>query len=140
MSIYKNHEGYADPTAGQAIARASRVPLVFISSPYGADPEGNTVKARIYCRFAVDKGAVPLAPHLLYPQFLSEEKERSLALTFGLRLLDRCDEMWVFGIPSPGMKAEITRARNKRIPIRFFRETITPRGTNVSEVSVNDRV
>ena len=41
-------------------------PLVYICSPFSGDIEGNTKKAREYSRFAVDQGAIPLAPHLLY--------------------------------------------------------------------------
>ena len=52
--LFKNQEGYADPTAGAAMkevikdARKWR-PLVYICSPYSGDPPGNTKKAiRIY--------------------------------------------------------------------------------------------
>lgn len=68
--LFKNQEGYADPTAGAAMkevikeARKWR-PLVYICSPYSGDPPGNTKKAIMYSRFAVDQGAIPLAPHLL---------------------------------------------------------------------------
>ena len=54
--MYKNQEGYADPTAGQALANIRReekarlgyMPLVYICSPYSGDTEGNTEKARRY--------------------------------------------------------------------------------------------
>lgn len=38
-------------------------------------------RARKFCRFALDIGAIPLAPHLLYPQFMDDEnpEERYLA-------------------------------------------------------------
>ena len=82
--MYKNQEGYADPTAGQALANIRReekarlgyMPLVYICSPYSGDTEENTEKARRYSRFAADAGTIPIAPHLLFPQFLSEETER----------------------------------------------------------------
>lgn len=84
---YQNGEGYPDPTAGEALAniqnsekqalRAFR-PIVYICSPYSGDVEGNVAAARRYCRFAVDQGYIPIAPHLLFPQFLddSDPKER----------------------------------------------------------------
>lgn len=92
--------------------------LVFISSPYGADPEGNTLRARAYCRYAVDKGVTPIAPHLFYPQFMSEDTERELAMEMGLQLLSHCDQLWVFGKPSPGMVMEMEYAKKAHIPIR----------------------
>ena len=55
-------------------------PLVYICSPFSGDIEGNTKKAREYSRFAVDQGAIPLAPHLFLPQFMSEQNERELAM------------------------------------------------------------
>lgn len=94
--------------------------IVFISSPYGNDPEGNTEKARDYCRFAVEKGATPYAPHLLFPQFMSDTTERDVALRMGLEMLRKCDEVWCFGGISPGMQMEIDEAKRLEIPVRFF--------------------
>lgn len=94
--------------------------IVFISSPYGNDPEGNTEKARDYCRFAMKQGAVPYASHLIFPQFVSEKAERRKALRMGLEMLSRCDEMWCFGGISPGMQMEIDEAKRLEIPVRYF--------------------
>ena len=79
MSISKyNSEGYPDPTAHGALEiieqeehalRAFR-PIVYICSPYAGDIEVNVAAARRYSRFAVDAGYIPIAPHLLFPQFL----------------------------------------------------------------------
>ena len=59
-------------------------PIVYICSPYSGDVEKNTEAARRYCRYAADRGFIPLAPHLLFPQFLSEETERELAIRMDL--------------------------------------------------------
>ena len=94
MSINKfNSEGYYDPTAYEAMTtvekeekalRAFR-PIVYICSPYAGDVSKNVENARNYSRFAVDKGYIPVAPHLLFPQFLNDNnaKERQLGLFFG---------------------------------------------------------
>ena len=79
-----NSEGYYDPTPHEAVSNIDKEakkwrPLVYVCSPYAGDVRNNTENARRYCRFAVDAGAIPLAPHLLLPQFLSEETERELA-------------------------------------------------------------
>ena len=99
-------------------------PLIYICSPYAGDVEKNRLLAKIYCRVAVKNGMVPIAPHLLYPQFLHDdsEEERTLGMECGLELLDLCDEIWVMtseGI-SKGMQKEIEYARKACIPIRFF--------------------
>jgi len=47
--------------------------------------------------------------------------ERRLALSFGLRLLNDCQELWVFGSRiSEGMKREIVTARRRGIKIKRF--------------------
>ena len=94
---------------------------VYICSPYSGDIKTNTAKTREYCRFAVDEGQVPVAPHLMFPQFMDEEKERELALQMDLVLLEKCDELWVFGkTMTSGMRAEIAYAKNKKMTIRYF--------------------
>ena len=72
---------------------------IFICSPFRGDEEGNSVKAAGYCRRAYEEGHLPIAPHLLFPQFLNEDslKERADGIAMGLELLFGCDEMWVFG-------------------------------------------
>ena len=134
MSINKlNSEGYYDPTAYEAMTlvekeeRALRAfrPIVYICSPFSGDVEGNIASAQRFSRFAVDKGYIPIAPHLLFPQFLNDNdpKERQLGLFFGNALMSKCAEVWVFGsIISPGMAAEIKRAKWKDYRLRYFTE------------------
>mgnify|MGYP001025902646 FL=1 len=131
---YRNSEGYPDPTAGEALSqiavkekqslRAFR-PIVYICSPFSGDVEGNVANARRYSRFAVDKGYIPIAPHLLFPQFLDDNNpaERELGLFFGNALMSKCAEVWVFGSRiSSGMEAEIERAKWKDYRLRYFTE------------------
>ena len=97
--------------------------MVYICSPYADNIEANTIAARRYCRFAADKGYIPIAPHLLFPQFLDDKKpeERELGLSFGNAIMDKCDEVWVFGsYLSTGMVAEIKRAKNAKYRVRYF--------------------
>lgn len=92
-------------------------------SPYSGDMEGNTEKARRYSRFAADAGTIPIAPHLLFPQFLSEDTERELAIFMDLVLLGKCEQLWVFGGEvSDGMRREIGKAKQKNMTIRYFTE------------------
>ena len=134
MSISKyNSEGYPDPTAQSALAtieQEERVlcafrPIVYICSPYAGDIKANVAAARRYSRFAVDKGYIPIAPHLLFPQFLddADPKERQLGLFFGNALMSKCSEIWVFGNHiSTGMETEINRAKWKNYRLRYFTE------------------
>lgn len=137
MGINKyNSEGYYDPTVYEALSNiekeekaARRVyrPLVYICSPYAGDVERNVNMARVYSRFAVRNTSIPIAPHLLYPQFMDDsiQVERELALFMGMVLLTKCEQVWVFGgIISAGMRAEIEKAEKKSIPVRYFTEEL----------------
>jgi len=131
----RNSEGYPDPTAYEALLliekeeRALRAfrPIVYICSPYAGDIEKNVKAARDYCRFAVEKGFIPVAPHLLLPQFMDDTnpQERQLGLFFGNALMSKCSEVWVFGsVISHGMQVEIKRARWKNYRLRYFTEDL----------------
>ncbi len=98
-------------------------PLIYICSPLSGEIEGNLERARKFCRFALEKGQIPLAPHLMFSQFLNEDDlvEREIALFMDIVLLGKCSEMWVLGnTVSPGMQAEIEVAKRRRQPIRYF--------------------
>lgn len=140
MSINKfNSEGYYDPTAFEAMTiieneeRALRAfrPIVYICSPFSGDVEGNVKAAQGYSRYAVDMGYIPIAPHLLFPQFLDDslEEERELGMFMGLVLLTKCKELWAFGeYVSEGMEQEIRKAEARNLPVRRF----TPLGEEVT--------
>jgi hypothetical protein len=122
---YKNQEGYPDPVSYAALRNTERKkyrPLVYICSAYRGDVERNKEKARRYSRFAVDHGAIPIAPHLLFPQFLDEATERDLAMFMDIVILSKCRELWVFGKPTAGMQGEIAYAEKKKMVIKYFKE------------------
>lgn len=129
-----NAEKYPDPTAAEALENVAREekaklkeyrPLVYICSPFAGETEHHINRARGYCRFAVSRGYIPLAPHLHFPQFLddNDHEQRELGLYFALALLRKCEELWVFGRKvSDGMAREINKAKQRGMPIRYFTE------------------
>ena len=136
--MYKNNEGYPDPTSGEALGNIARqeraekraaikqekkyLPKIYVCSPFAGDTEGNIVKARRYCAFAVEQRYIPYASHLFFPQFMSDDDpaQRELGLFMGMVYLDGC---WVFGdTVSSGMAAEIERAKKRGIVLRYFTE------------------
>lgn len=128
-----NSEGYYDPTAYKALMaiekeakelRAFR-PVVYICSPLAGNVTKNQEKARTYCRYAVDSGYIPVAPHIYFTQFMNDtiRRERDLALFMGIVLLSKCAELWVFGnMVTNGMSIEIEKAKRKGQSIRYFTE------------------
>ena len=131
-----NSEGYYDPVVSEALTmiereerearrKAAYRPLVYICSPYAGDVEKNTFRARAFSRFAVETKYIPIAPHLLCPQYLDEETERWLGLKMGIVFMGKCEEVWVFGdVISEGMEAEIEKAKRMRKKIRYFTEDL----------------
>ena len=136
--MYRNNEGYADPTAGSAMSQIMKEyrqkqkkryadknrRKVYVASKYAGDVDVNVTAAITYCRYVIDEGYMPVASHLLYPQILNDSNpnERDLALLFGLALLRMCDEVWVFGTVSPGVAQEIEEAKRLKKRIRYFEE------------------
>lgn len=116
--MMRNGEGYPDPTASAALSKVIRENrFTYICSPYRDNPRVNVMRARLYCKFAVSKGRIPLAPHLYFPQFMSEATEREAAMQMNFELLKLCGECWVFGETiTEGMAMEIDRAKR----VRYF--------------------
>lgn len=136
--MYRNSEGYADPTAGAVMRRMMKEyrqrqkqhyadknrRKVYVASRYAGNVEANVKAATRYCRLVIDRGYMPIASHLLYPQILHDDDpaERELGMLFGLALLRDCDEVWVFGEVSPGVAREIEEAKRLQKRIRFMEE------------------
>lgn len=99
--------------------------MVYVASPLRGDIEGNLEKAKDYCRFISFLGYIPICPHLFFTTFLNDEieEERNRGICFGLNLLKKCEEIWVFGEQiSEGMKEEIKLAEILDLPIQYFPE------------------
>lgn len=104
----------------QGAERRTRIPLVFICSPYRGDIEINVQNARAYCSLASSRGCIPFAPHLLFTQFLDDANadERKMGMYMGAEMLRLCDELWAFGKPTEGMISEMELAKRLGIPVR----------------------
>ena len=143
--MFKNGEGYPDPTFGGAYAKirheekvkskedklkaiiAANIPLIYICSPLKdnqhSSMEQNINNAKKYSKFAVFKDVMPLAVHTIFTQFLDDniQKERELGMKLGIHLLMRCDELWCFGnLITEGMSREIEIAEKLNIPVKYF--------------------
>lgn len=134
MANKYNAEGYYSPTEYEAFTNIEKEekaanfrPIVYICSPYSGNVNHNIEVARKYCRFAVDKHYIPIAPHILFTQFMNDEipEERETAIFMNFVLMSKCVEMWVFGdVISKGMQSEINRAKRKNMKIRYFTEEL----------------
>lgn len=117
-----------DMTAFEGLKRAQRTqfgwrPLVYICSPYSEDVEANVEIARRFCRVALQRRTIPVAPHLLFPQFMDDAVpgERELAMFMNRIVLSRMDAIWVYADRiSTGMRQEIEWAYVQGTPIKYF--------------------
>jgi len=94
--------------------------IVYVASPY----HGNFLQrwkniryARRACKAIYEAGMLPIAPHLLFPQFLPEAERRRVTEC----IIPICAELWVFydrGISvSEGMMEEIKAFRALSRPV-----------------------
>jgi len=99
------------------------IKLIYVCSALRGDIERNSSRANGYCRFVAKQGVIPLAPHVIFTQFLDENilEERQLGMHMGLDLMYRCVEIWIFGSKiSTGMMVEIEVAERLGIPIQYY--------------------
>lgn len=123
-----NASGCPDPTVFEVLKLEQRErfgyrPLAYICSPYSGEVEANVALARRMCAAVVARQRIPIAPHLLFPQFLDDAKpaERELAMFMNRILLSKCEEVWVYAPRiSSGMRQEVCWARHLGTPIRFL--------------------
>lgn len=99
-------------------------PVSYSSAAQKLELARNKALARYGCLTVVEKGGIPIAPHLFCTQFLDDgvPEERELGMDLGLEMLIRCDEVWVFknGPFSLGMFKELSEASAADIPIKIF--------------------
>lgn len=100
--------------------------LVYIASPLRGDYKENIFKAVLYCKWAISMKVIPLAPHIIFTQFLDDKDEiqREYAITLSLDLLSKCDEVWFMGsIITEGMMRELKQALKLHKKIKFINDS-----------------
>ena len=107
---------------------------IYVCSRLAGDVENNIEKAKSYARFvAKECGAIPIAPHLYFTQFLDGNllEDRAFSTMAGLMLLSECDELWYFGDNiSSGMVREIIAAKEQNIPVRYVSDAEIEKNKN----------
>ena len=84
---------------------------VFISHPYKDDPKGNKKLVDTICRELAKKDDIlPISPLHLF-SFTKDDSNREEILQVCFRLIDICDEVWIYG-DSEGCRMELEYARS----------------------------
>src|SRR5438874_7480044 len=85
-------------------------------------------------KFVLDEGYVPINPFMLFDYYLLHTVPKILVREAMNNLLARCDEVWVFGRLSLGVKVQMGIAKRLRKPMRFYDIADLPeRAVRISE-------
>jgi hypothetical protein len=86
-------------TLTDVIKMIGHKPIAFVSSKYKCDIEANVLMAREYTKIAIEKGFIPITPHLYLPDVLDDNdpKQREQALQICLGLVISCDVFMLCG-------------------------------------------
>jgi hypothetical protein len=71
-------------------------------------------------KFVLDSGMVPVSPFMLFDYYLLHTVPKTVVREAMNNLLARCDEVWVFGRISLGVKVQIGIAKRMSKPLRYF--------------------
>jgi len=71
-------------------------------------------------KFVLEKDCIPLNPFMLFEYFMSDTIDRDKIREANNNLVEKADELWVFGEISNGVLAEIKITKEINKPIRYF--------------------
>jgi hypothetical protein len=71
-------------------------------------------------KVVLDEGYVPINPFMLFDYYLLHTVPKQLVREAINNLLARCDEVWVFGTMSLGVKVLVGIAKRLKKPLRFY--------------------
>jgi hypothetical protein len=71
-------------------------------------------------KFVLDSGLVPISPFMLFDYYLLHTVPKQTVREAMNNLLAKCDEVWVFGKLSLGVKVQIGVAKRMNKKIRYF--------------------
>ncbi|MBP9762073.1 hypothetical protein KBD34_00465 [Patescibacteria group bacterium] len=72
-------------------------------------------------KYVLEQNCVPLNPFTSFDYFLLDTVPRDVVRSANNTLVERVDELWVFGDISDGVLAEIKQVKAQGKPIRYFR-------------------
>jgi len=106
--------------------------FIYISAPLRGDVENNVAFAKEKARQVFEQGNIPVCPHLMFPPIAdpTDPAEDKKAMEMCLKLIDRCNEVHVYGdIWTEGMWQEIRHAEKQKIPVQTDQKQV-PRTKN----------
>jgi hypothetical protein len=71
-------------------------------------------------KFVLDEGYVPINPFMMFDYYLMHTVSKRLVREAINNLMARCDEVWIFGRLSLGVKVQSGIAKRLRKPMRYY--------------------
>lgn len=85
-------------------------------------------------KFVLEQSKVPINPFTSFDYFMLDTIDRDEVRSANNTLVERSDELWVFGEISDGVKAEIVQCEKAGKPIRYF---VVKNDKDISEINKN---
>lgn len=104
-------------SAAEQAERTLRRPRQLI---YVAQSNRNFYWRQHITKFILDEGFVPITPFMLFDYYLLHTVPKEMVREAFNNLIVRCDQMWVFGSVSLGVKVQIGIAKRLKKPIRYY--------------------
>lgn len=90
-------------------------------------------------KFVLDEGHVPICPFMLFDYYLLHTVPKETVREAFNNLIVRCDEMWVFGNMSLGVKVQVGIAKRLKKPVKYYDVSDLPyRLVNLPEALVRE--
>lgn len=87
-------------------------------------------------KFVLEKDFIPLNPFMLFDYYIADSIDHNLVKNANNTVVEKVDEVWVFGEVSDGVKREIEIAKNLNKPIKYFDISKLPK--EIKEISENE--
>ena len=71
-------------------------------------------------KFILERGHTPTCAFMMFSYFLLDTVERKALIAANNELINRSDELWVFGNISDGVAEEIKLAETRNMSVRYF--------------------
>jgi len=90
-------------------------------------------------KFVLDEGAVPICPPMMFDYYLLHTVSKETVRDAFNNLIVRCDEMWVFGNMSLGVKVQVGIAKRLKKQVKYYDISDLPyRFVNIPETLVRE--
>lgn len=91
--------------------------LIFISHGYSYNPAESYENAKRYAQVVARYNHIPISPVLLFSHVYDNGNQYELIIENCKRLIDVCDEVWIFNGDSNGVMEEMEYACLQKKPI-----------------------